>query len=319
MAHRFVHTREVIKGILICPVQPNHYKKVFLHLILLNIPPSGNYCTCLSARSPIDDHGSYKRPSFGSKYGFGSLKQPNGECEKTFSETEAKGVDENYEDETSTIISELFNGFLAIGTLGSEPVTSEPATPAFPTSLENTTEEKAEVTDNDLKLINDELEKFLEAEAEEEGCNESLARSSYVSTITLSGMNTVGANAEDCGKTALCPLQGYLFGSSIELPETRAELKKEKVSLGEMFRMTKVTDEISAENEGKGEMQAKQAHKSAKHLIKKILKKFRAPSGNPTPSSNDNAANFVSSKKKHNKVRLPALDFLRNTTREEIP
>ncbi|KAJ7013785.1 protein LAZY 1 [Populus alba x Populus x berolinensis] len=260
----------------------------------------GNYCTCLSAQSPIDDHVSYTGPSFDSRYGPGLLKQPNEECENTFSENE--GVDENNGDETSIISSDLFHGFLTIGTLGSEPITSEPATPTFPMSLESITEENIEVTENELKIMNNELEKFLEAEAEEEGCNESLARSSYVSTITLSGMQMETTDAEDYGKTVACPLQGYLFGSSVELPETGVGVKKEKVSLGEMFRMTKVTDEIPSEKEVKGEMQAKKAHKSSKYLIKKILRMFRTTSGNPTPSTSDETSNSVSTKKTLNKV-----------------
>lgn len=145
------------------------------------------------------------------------------------------------------------------------------------------------VRENDLKLVNNELVKFLEAE--EEGCNDSLARRSYVSTITLSGMQMQATNAEDFGKTVACPLQGYLFGSSIEHPETRFGAKKEKVSLEEIFRTTKVTDEIPSENEVKGEMQAKKAHKSAKYFIKKILTKFQSTSGNPTPSAGDEASN----------------------------
>ncbi|CAK7328334.1 unnamed protein product [Dovyalis caffra] len=257
----------------------------------------GNFCTCLSAQSCIDGHVSHTRPSFDSRYGSKFLKQPNEECENTFSEN---GVKENNRDETSIISSDHFHGFLAIGTLGSEPNTSEPATPTFPMSLENITEGKMEVTETDLKLMNNELDKFLEAEAEEEGCNEPLARSSYVSTVTLSGMQMEATEAEDCGKTVACPLQGYLFGSSIELPETRIGVKKEKLSLGEMFRATKVTDEIPSENEVKGEMQVKKAHKSAKYLIKKILTKFRTTSGNP--STGDEASNSVSTKKKLNKV-----------------
>lgn len=94
------------------------------------------------------------------------------------------------------------------------------------------------VTENDLKLVNNELEKFLAAEAEDGGCNDSLARSSYVSTITLSGMQMEAADAEDFGKTVAFPLQGYLSGSSIELPEIRFGVRKKKVSLEEIFRTT---------------------------------------------------------------------------------
>ncbi|KAL9380756.1 hypothetical protein Peur_026413 [Populus x canadensis] len=101
------------------------------------------------------------------------------------------------------------------------------------------------VTENDLKLVNNELVKFLEAE--EEGCNDSIARRSYVSTITLSGMQMQATNAEDFGKTVACPLQGYLFGSSIEHPETRFGAKKEKVL--KMFHRKVHPENPLAENE----------------------------------------------------------------------
>ncbi|EEF49412.1 protein LAZY 1 [Ricinus communis] len=253
----------------------------------------GTYCACLSATTSRDEKISHTRPRFDSRYE---------KYENTLSEVEAKRVEENYEDETSAVMYEPFHGFLAIGTLGSKQITSEAVTPTLPVSFENIEDEKTEVTENELKLLNDELEKFLEAEAEEEGCNESLARSSYVSTITLSGIQTEEASAEDNGITAFCPLQGYLFGSSIDLPELRVESKKEKASLAEMFHRTKITEEISLEVEEKGEMHAKQAHKPVRHLIKKILQKFYASSKNPILSSSHDADTSVSTKKRLNKV-----------------
>lgn len=81
--------------------------------------------------------------------------------------------------------------------------------------LESTTENKPELKEDDLKLINYELEKFLEAEAKE-WCNETSGRSSHASTITLSGKQIDEAENEDYEKPLVCPLQGYLFGSSIE-------------------------------------------------------------------------------------------------------
>lgn len=202
--------QNVIKGISNMPCLNTQISYPFFFHV------SGNYCTCLSAHSPVDDHVSYTGPSFDSRYAPMLLKQPNEECVNTFSENE--GVDENIGDETSIISSDHFHGFLSIGTLGSETITSEPATPTFPMSLKSIAEENIEVTENELKLVSNELEKFLEAEAEEDGCDESLARSSYVSNITLSGMQMEATDGEDYGKTVACPLQGYLFGSSVELP-----------------------------------------------------------------------------------------------------
>ncbi|KAJ0051503.1 hypothetical protein Pint_03027 [Pistacia integerrima] len=259
----------------------------------------GNYCTCLSTQSTLDDQDYYSKPTFGSRCGSRSSKQPKQDSENYISEIEAKGVEANFDKETTDVISELFDGFLAIGTLGSENIISEPVTPTFATSVKNITEEKAEVTEYDLKLINDELEKFLEAEAEEGQSNESSRRDSYVSIVTLSEKPMEGASAEDYGKMIVCPLQGYLFGTSIELPET-TEVKKEKASLAELFHRTKIADEISTDKSGKGEMQAKKTHKSAKHLIKKMLKKLHGTSRSPTPSNSDTGS--VSTNKKIHKV-----------------
>ncbi|GMY13051.1 protein LAZY 1 isoform X2 [Fagus crenata] len=261
----------------------------------------GNPCICLSAQPSIDEQDCYMKPSFGSTYKSRSLKQPKQECEKSFSDSEAKREEENLEEETSTVISELFHGFLTIGTLGLEPIMSEPATPTFSMPLESINESKTEVTENDLKLINYELEKFLEAE-NREWCDESSGRNSHASTITLSGKPTDVAENEDYEKILVCPLQGYLFGSSIELPETRKEIKKEKASLAELFHRTKITNEENIEKSERGEIQGKKTHKSAMHLMKKMLKKLHASSRSPIPSAGGDAADSVSTKKILHKV-----------------
>ncbi|XP_039035542.1 protein LAZY 1-like isoform X2 [Hibiscus syriacus] len=228
----------------------------------------GNYCACLS--------------------------------ENSFTEFEAKGVEDDIGDETSAVISRLFHGFLTIGTLGSEPIMSEPITPTFATPLENISEEKTEVTENHLKLINDELEKFLEAQAEEHGSNESSRRNSQVSTITLSGKPVQGTNSQDHGKTITCPLQGYLFGSSIDLAETRFEVKKEKASLAELFHRTKIEEESPTEKCANEEMKNKQNNKPVKHLIKKVLKKIHASSVSSISSAKE--SNSAATNKKLQKV-----------------
>uniref|UniRef100_F6H465 Protein LAZY 1 n=1 Tax=Vitis vinifera TaxID=29760 RepID=F6H465_VITVI len=231
----------------------------------------GNSCSCLSGQQWLDDQPYYPTPTCG----FRHFKQPQKECQKKISECEAKRVEEDYEEESSNVVSDLFHGFLAIGTLGS----NEPSTPTFGVSSENMTEKETEVTEIDLKLINDELEKFLEAEAKDEGSIESPGRNSHVSIITLCGKQMEAADVEESGKMIVCPLQGYLFGSSIELPETRStEVKKGKASLGELFQRTKIADEYATVKDEKGEIQAKGTNKSAMHLVKKILRKLQASS-----------------------------------------
>lgn len=186
-----------------------------------------------------------------------------------------------YEEESSASITDLFHGFLAIGTLGSDPVSTNPSTPTFAISVENIAKKETEVTENELKLINDELEKVLRAEAMEDSCNESSGRNSYVSvgrsshgsTITLSGKPLEGQEANPNGTT--CPLQGYLFGSAIELSETTAVAKKEqRTSLGELFQKTKITEENGGSKSERDEKRMdKETDKSEVHIMKKILKK----------------------------------------------
>lgn len=252
------------------------------------------------------------KPSFGSTYGPRSFNQPKHEYGKYFSDTEAKREEDKAEEETSTVICELFHGFLTIGTLGLEPIINEPATPTFAMPLESITDSKTELTDNDLKLINYELEKFLEAETKEDCDNDSSGRNSHASTITLSGKQMDEAEAECYEKILVCPLQGYLFGSSIELPETRKEVKKEKTSLEELFLRTKTTTEKDTEKIEGGNMQAMKTHKSAMHLMKKMLKKLHASSRNSVPSNSDDAADSISTKKILRKVGLSELVCLEN-------
>ncbi|XWS34530.1 hypothetical protein CRYUN_Cryun21dG0046500 [Craigia yunnanensis] len=248
----------------------------------------GHSCNCLTGQSSLDDQQFYSKPNYGTK----PFRQPQRDhLRKSFAGVEAARVEEeDYEEESSSAISELFHGFLAIGTLGSDPNIPDPSTPTFAISLENITEKETEVTENELKLINDELEKVLGAEAKEEGCNDSSGRNSHVSTgrnshvstgrsshgstITLSGKPMEGPDTNGNG-TTVCPLQGYLFGSAIELSETTTVAKKEhRTSLGELFQRTKITEENFGSKYDKEEKRTeKEGDKSAVHIMKKMLKK----------------------------------------------
>ncbi|TYJ13857.1 hypothetical protein E1A91_A10G078400v1 [Gossypium mustelinum] len=235
----------------------------------------GNYCTCLSAYSSFNEQDSH--PKSTSSCGYGSRYTTQRKQESENSTDFKAGEVDNFGDETST-------DFLTIGTLASEWAIGEPVTPRFTMFLENITEGKTEVTENDFKVINDELEKFLGPEAEEHGSHESSGRNSLVSTIALNGEPTQEVSAEEYGKAIVCPLQGYLFGSSIELPETRFQ------------------DESTMEKCGKEEMQTKQTSKPLKHFIKKILKMLHASSRSSISFTKE--TNPVSTKKKLQKCGL---------------
>ncbi|KAK6930784.1 hypothetical protein RJ641_002577, partial [Dillenia turbinata] len=240
----------------------------------------GNSCTCLPGQPSLDDQQYCPRPNYSTR----SLRQTQREhpLRNSFAGLEAARVEEDdFEEESSTVISELFHGFLAIGTLGSDPITNDPATPTFAISIENITEKETEVTENELKLINDELERVLGAETKEDGCNDSSGRNSHVSigrsshgsTITLSGKPLEGAESNNNGNT-VCPLQGYLFGSAFELPETTAVTKKEnRTSLAELFQRSKMEEYAESKHERCEKRTEKEADKNAMHVMKKILKK----------------------------------------------
>ncbi|KAL5760236.1 hypothetical protein ACOSP7_018736 [Xanthoceras sorbifolium] len=250
----------------------------------------GNACTCLTGQTSPDDQQIYQKPNYGSK----QFKQGQKDhlMRKSFAGLEAARVveEEDYEeDSSSAAMSELFHGFLAIGTFGSHPNATDPSTPTFGISLENITEKETEVTENELKLINDELEKVLGAEAKEDGCNDSsgrnshvsLGRSSHGSTITLSGKPLMEGHQDTNGNGfTVCPLQGYLFGSAIELSETTTTVannkKEHRTSLGELFQRTKAAEENPAGSKFERDQEKrtdKEADKSAVHIMKKMLKK----------------------------------------------
>ncbi|TKY63041.1 hypothetical protein E2542_SST12906 [Spatholobus suberectus] len=258
----------------------------------------GNPCTCFTVQPTLDNQYSQTKPSFSSINQFSFSKPHHQESQTSYSGLVDSREDKSQE-ETPAIISDLFEGFLTIGTLGAETVTNEPGTPTFAMPLENITMRNEEVTENELKLISYELEKFLEAE-KEESFYDSSGRNSYVSTITLSGKEIDESKAEDYRNKAVCPLQGYLLGSSFELPETK-QVRKERASLAELLYRTKAGSQDCLETGVRGETQIKKTPKSAAmHIMRKILKRVHSSSKSCNTSQND--ADSASTNKKLHKV-----------------
>ncbi|KAK9117596.1 hypothetical protein Sjap_016543 [Stephania japonica] len=256
----------------------------------------GNSCNCLLGQPSMDEHQFYpnnnnnnnnNKPSNYPNYSRVPHKHhphfhphnTKDSLRKSFTGLAPTDVDQDDLFDAHSA-EELFHGLLAIGTLGggggggggdsSLAELEPPATPTFPqVSLDHVVIEKeAEVTENDLKLINEELEKVLGADAKDNDKFNDIAsgRTSHVSSITLSGRDS----------NAVCPLQGYLFGSPIELPETTpansnvagagAGKKEHRTSLGELFQRTKMVEDQKGEKDDKREM-------GEKNNVKKILKK----------------------------------------------
>lgn len=201
-------------------------------------------------------------------------------------------MEEEFYDEQA----DFFHGILTVGTLGSESRVEESATPKFANSYENLNEKQTEVTETELKLMNEKLEKFLEGEAADDVDYDSSKRSSFVSTITLSNYQIEGNDAEENKNTVTCPLQECLFHSSKECLETGEEMKKEKVSLEENY---KTIGQLRKEQKEEG---TPFKGKCVKDFMKKIFKKFHVSSRSSKASANDHATCTVSTKWKIPKV-----------------
>ncbi|XP_031738062.1 protein LAZY 1 isoform X3 [Cucumis sativus] len=246
-----------------------------------------NPCMCLTLQKPVDDEDIYLKPGFG----FTTVQSDSRNYEQSSLGVEANNVLEKCGDLSNS--SDIFHGFLTIGTLGSEP-----ATPTFSLAFENMIELPDEVTEDDLKLINYELEKFLEAETKEDRCDQSPGRTSHASIITLAGKHMEETKDENDGKTT-CPLQGYLFGSTIELPDKMIDMRKETPSSPELFQDTIAENESFKLNIEKKKALVKHSNKSALTFVKKMLKKLCTSShGSSTYDSGDSH----STKKKLQKV-----------------
>lgn len=200
-----------------------------------------------------------------------SKTQKENHLQKSFSSLES-AIEKDLIEEPSAS-SELFHGFLAIGTLGTNPFTADSSTPTFSISVENLTEKETEVTSSALRLINE--VKVLGAD-NNDGSNGSSGRNSLASCGRSSQGSTIGHSGkpeEGSGSSVhgpiICPLQGYLFGTAMGMPETTVSKKEKRISLGELFEKTKI-----AENSGiKDKRAEKESDTSAVQLMKKILKK----------------------------------------------
>ncbi|KAL3526275.1 hypothetical protein ACH5RR_010931 [Cinchona calisaya] len=261
--------------------------------LLKKVHNEGNLSSCYSARKSFDKQLYHAEPP----YSFAQPRQPSGKCQRFSNEIKENGIENAFEEES---YDELFPGFLAIGTLGTESLNTKPPTPTFPMPCQNVTDKEIELTEDELKLINNELEKFLEAEAKEVADDLS-ARSSQASIITFSNKLLDDTDAEDWGYSATCPLQKYLFGSSIELPETAEGLKKEKTSLEELFKRHDSDWQNSTKVSDCTEKTPKKTY--ATRFMKKILKKLHSTARScTTTASNEKSTESEATKRKLPKI-----------------
>ncbi|XP_038989301.1 protein LAZY 1 isoform X2 [Phoenix dactylifera] len=209
--------------------------------------PGGGTCNCLSGRPSLEEEHNRRRHQLNA-FPSRSLRLP---AAVEFVEEGGGGGGGREQ-----AVEDLFGGLLAIGTLGigTGPIEEEEtaveeeeeaATPGFGAgaTVEAITEKQAEATtETDLMVVSAELEKVLAAETEKAtaaagggGDRLSSARPSHVSA---------GSSA--------CPLQGFLFGSPIEIAETApaaAGRRERRASLGELFMRSRMAEEGGGKRE----------------------------------------------------------------------
>ncbi|XP_010917537.1 protein LAZY 1 [Elaeis guineensis] len=246
--------------------------------------PGGGTCNCLSGRRSLEEEHDRRRHHF-NPFPSRSLRLP-----AAVEFVEDGGGGGGGREQT---MEELFGGLLAIGTLGigTGPIEEEEAaveeedeaaTPGFgaAATVEAIAEKQAEATtETDLMVVSAELEKVLAAEAEKAataaaaGDRLSSARPSHVSA---------GSSA--------CPLQGFLFGSPIEIAETAPAAggrRERRASLGELFMKSRMAEEGGGKREeataagggvavlGEGEGRST----AGMHLMKKLKRRGSRGSG----------------------------------------
>ncbi|XP_073122128.1 protein LAZY 1-like isoform X2 [Henckelia pumila] len=246
----------------------------------------GNLSSCFPVQISLDEQNYYKE----------SIKTFSQACIK--SQKSSKRFEANMEEMLSNeeLLDEPFE-FLAIGTFGIEPLNAGPPTPTLPAPFEKVTNQQiqTEVTANDLKLINYEIEKFLEAE-EKGTMNDTSERNGQESIIIHSNKPTEGGS-----QAVACPLQKYLFATSIELAETETEIRKEKTSLGELFKRNDAANDPIMNSE-EAELLMKKG--KVARIMKKVMKKFHSSSSCPAASKNDNEVSLAIKKKLSKVIKM---------------
>lgn len=193
--------------------------------------------------------------------------------------------------EREQAMEELFGGLLAIGTLGigTGPIEEEEETAVEEeaATVEAIAEKQAEATtETDLMVVSAELEKVLAAEAEK----------AAAATAAGDRLSSARPSHVSAGSSA-CPLQGFLFGSPIEIAETAPAAggrRERRASLGELFMKSRMAEEgggkreeamvggggVAVVGDGDGRSTA------GMHLMKKLKRRgSRGSGGGPAEAS----------------------------------
>ncbi|EPS58489.1 hypothetical protein M569_16326, partial [Genlisea aurea] len=209
------------------------------------------------------------------------------------------GLEDDIEGEPTAAVTDIFPGFLAIGTLGTESITNDPVTATFSLSFEVEDEKESEV-----RFIKAEPEKVLEeneAEISPETSNVSTRKTSQYCDISLGGKLMESAEAKVTDGIA----SSLQTEAAKEQPRTASPVRKERrPSLEELLQKTKQADENSEMKPGmEGKLNGKRAYNSAVHLMKKLLKRRTInPSAKSFSATSGATSESAKAKKKSIKV-----------------
>ncbi|XP_073013512.1 protein LAZY 1-like [Typha latifolia] len=194
----------------------------------------------------------------------------------------------------SEAVDKIFGGLLAIGTLGVDSCPmdeeyleeekeeidmdrDEAVTPRFGPIAEKAAAAAA-AAENDLFAASADVEKVLAAEATTEEdlvvVSVELEKVLAAEAEKVTGGDRISSARPSAGDRISCPLQGFLFGSPIEMAETMGKREK-RVSLGELFMRSKIAEEEEEgvdTGEGGGGGRGGEG-KSTARMLKKMLKR----------------------------------------------
>ncbi|KAI3503588.1 hypothetical protein L1887_32034 [Cichorium endivia] len=188
-------------------------------------------CSCFSALRGLDEQQYYAEGRNSSAH----FRQPR-VCSESSDALQANSVEEVTEEEAVDMSPEFFQGFLAIGTLGSISITEEAMTPKVAMAVE------AAATENEVVLSLNKLEKLNEKK-EHDVSNESMGKVVTINEKEIRGMNTKVNES-----MVMSPLKEYS-----EMPATKEEARKQKTMPINLL---------------------KKSETHAMHFMKKMLKKL---------------------------------------------
>ncbi|XP_020525381.1 protein LAZY 1 [Amborella trichopoda] len=283
---------------------------------------SGASCNCFSGRPSFDG-----KPEFS----FGPISQKDRLYRKSFAGLESIEDEDPIEIEDD-VFANLNERLLAIGTLGLDPVAPDESQLEAHFDIQDLPEKESELTPTHIKLINEELEKVLNHHAKEEAQGHAPAPAPPQAQGQVLINHHPNNNAKDSGVENqgqygnVCPLQGYLFGSPVNIGAVR--VKEQRTSLGELFMRSKAEDVMrekeEREEKKEGNSNDNNNTKVGAHLVRKILGRKSAHRNTSSNANADSSIDPAANKLHkllhifHRKIHPESSDAAKNETKAHL-